>query len=138
MIDPKFPHTGDQGPSVLAAVFLIIVGAIAWVLLAWGMWAMFNWAITPAHADEAPAARLLMYDPPPGWHGRPVPTTVLSAPYAQLPAVCGLAPGRLVGCARREKTKCTIIVAQGMPQALLREVLTHEQAHCQGWTHKGD
>lgn len=76
----------------------------------------------------------LAYYPPPGL-GANIPADVTEVQASGLTEICGLSPGRLVGCGRLNNSRCEIYIAAGMAVALRSDVIAHERAHCAGWTH---
>lgn len=123
---------------LFAVIFCVLVWLVATILF----------ITSPAPAAGAPlpdtpvvwqTSALLRYDPPPAYAARTYtgpPMTVRRAPAARLPALCGLEPGGLVGCAIVRANSCDVIVASHLPRALLLEVLNHERAHCMGYHHQ--
>lgn len=79
----------------------------------------------------------LEHPPPEAWVGRgAVLVTVDYVRREDLPGICGLTPDRLVGCSILYRGACQIYVARGLAPALRRDVLAHEEAHCNGWVHE--
>jgi hypothetical protein len=69
--------------------------------------------------------------------------TLIRVPHSQVYAKCrslannpdNIGP-RVLACAiRHSTTKCTVVVADGMPTELYRAVRRHEIGHCKGWKH---
>lgn len=118
-----------------------VVIAIVWGVVIVGLSTMLLMAQT-CNAAEANTLYItptthLTHNPPPGWHGVPVPTTLTYVPARVLPALCRLPPGGLVACAAHTAVHCTVYVAEELSGDLLAETLRHEQAHCEGYHHDG-
>lgn len=88
-----------------------------------------------------------MFDLPPALYDHPFdgPLTVVSRPVEQIGLMCRTAGGFLAkdwalgatyGCSFKVNGRCYVIVPSDVPDKLRDQLFRHEQAHCNGWSHK--